>query len=286
MPDLCRCRKRRTMNAPANTPETLITARGIGKILGGAHILSDITLEVRRGEVMTVIGPNGAGKSTLLRILMGVATPDSGTVTRLPGLVIGYIPQRMQVDAALPLTVGRFLGLTCRDGGRIRDALNEVGVAGAEAKPVQALSGGELRRVMLARAILRAPDLLVLDEPLAGVDVAGQAELYELIGNLRRRYSAGILMVSHDLHLVMAETDTVICLNHHVCCAGHPEAVSRDPAYTQLFGSAVAVYTHDHDHAHSDAGEVVPLGTAHDHHEHNHDHEHGAAQPREPTHGG
>ena len=280
------------MNAPAVTadaPETLIAATAIGKALGGLQILSDISLEVRRGEVMTVIGPNGAGKSTLLRVLMGVTRPDSGTVTRKPGLVIGYVPQRMQVDAALPLTVGRFLGLTCSQRGRIRDALDEVGVAGAESKPVQALSGGELRRVMLARAILRAPDLLVLDEPLAGVDVAGQAELYELIGNLRRRYGAGVLMVSHDLHLVMAETDTVICLNHHVCCAGHPEAVSRDPAYAQLFGSAVAVYTHDHDHAHSDAGEVVPLGAAPEHHDHNHGHDHGnvvgAGQAKEPTHG-
>jgi zinc transport system ATP-binding protein len=272
------------MTAPVSpAADTLIAATGIGKTFGDTQILSDITLSVHRGEVVTVIGPNGAGKSTLLRILMGVATPDCGTITRKPGLVIGYVPQRIQIDAALPLTVGRFLGLTCRDSSRIADALAEVGVHDAETKPVQTLSGGELRRVMLARAILRSPDLLVLDEPLAGVDVAGQAALYELIGNLRRRYHAGILMVSHDLHLVMAETDHVICLNHHVCCAGHPETVSRHPAYAQLFGSAVAIYTHDHDHAHGDGGEVVPLG---DDHDHDHGHHHGgASRPKERANG-
>ena len=255
--------------------DVLVSAKNLRKAIGGDDVLTGVSLAVHRGEVVTVIGPNGAGKSTLLRILMGVASPDSGSVRRKRGLVIGYVPQRMEIDHALPLTVRRFLSLACGEGERIAHALAEVGAEACTDKPVQALSGGEFRRVCLARAILRKPDLLVLDEPLAGVDVAGQADLYELIGTLRRRYNAGVLMVSHDLHLVMAETDRVICLNHHVCCAGHPEAVSRDPAYAQLFGAAVAVYAHDHDHRHDEAGHVVPLSgedCGHDHHAGHHHH--------------
>ena len=256
--------------SPSAPGEVLVSANAVAKSIGGDRVLSDVSIAVHEGEVVTVIGPNGAGKSTLLRVLMGVLEPDAGTVVRRPGLTIGYVPQRMEIDRALPLTVTRFLGLSCRDPSRIREALAEVGACGAEEKPVQALSGGEFRRVALARAILRAPDLLVLDEPLAGVDVGGQAELYDLIGKLRRRYNAGVLLVSHDLHLVMAETDTVVCLNHHVCCVGHPEAVSRDPAYVQLFGPAVAVYTHDHDHVHDGSGKVVALGDDHDVSSHRH----------------
>jgi len=243
--------------------ELLVAARGIGKAIAGRPVLIDASLAVHGGEVVTLIGPNGAGKTTLLRVLMGLARADRGTVERRPGLVIGYLPQHIHIDPALPLTVARFLALSCPDGDRIAEALAEVGAAETRDKPVQALSGGEFQRVMLARAILRRPDLLVLDEPLRGVDVSGQADLYGLIGRLRRTYGAGVLMVSHDLHLVMAETDQVVCLNHHVCCAGHPEAVSRDPAYIALFGAAVArsvaVYAHAHDHVHDEAGHVVPL---------------------------
>lgn len=255
---------------PVMSPDVLIEGRGLVKALGAREVLTGVDIAVREREVVSLIGPNGAGKSTLLRLLMGIMTPDNGIVARRPRLTIGYVPQRLEVDPALPLTVERFMALGCCDTTRLKEALAEVGVPDAAPKAIQELSGGELRRVMLARAILRAPDLLVLDEPLAGVDVGGQAELYRLIGRLRERYGAGVLMVSHDLHLVMAEADEVICLNHHVCCAGHPEAVSRDPAYSALFGrdldSAVAVYAHDHDHVHDEAGHVVPLeGEAHRH---------------------
>ncbi len=258
-----------TVTAARADGALLVEARDIHVTLGEREVLCGVSMAVRSGEVVSIIGPNGAGKSTLIRVLMGVARPDRGSVTRKPGLTVGYVPQRMEIDPALPLNVWRFLAVACRDRNRIEEALAEVGVPDAAPKAVQALSGGELRRVMLARAILREPDLLVLDEPLAGVDVAGQAELYRLIGQLRRRYRAGVLMVSHDLHLVMAETDSVICLNGHVCCAGHPEAVSRDPAYAALFGATldrtVALYTHAHDHVHDGAGHVVPLAEhAHD----------------------
>ncbi len=256
----------RRMNASFDT-EALITARNVGWSVGGQPVLSNIDMTVRRGEVVSVIGPNGAGKSTLLRVLMGVVTTATGSVQRKPGLRVGYVPQHIAIDPALPLSVERLLVLACNDRTRVQEALSEVGAAECHDKPVQTLSGGEFRRVLLARAILRDPDLLVLDEPLAGVDVSGQAELYRLIGRLRDRYRAGVLMVSHDLHLVMAETDHVICLNHHVCCAGHPEQVSRDPAYAELFGDAVAVYTHIHDHVH-DGDAVVPLEPGGEPHHH------------------
>ncbi len=282
MPGLCPQGSGGEMNAPAQhegqaAGEVLITAADVRKTLGENEVLTGVSLAVHRREVVTVIGPNGAGKSTLLRVLMGVMKPDSGRVERRDRLVIGYVPQRMEIDPALPLTVARLLGLACRDPARIRAALAEVGATDSLSRPVHGLSGGEQRRVLLARALLRAPDLLVLDEPLAGVDVAGQADLYRLIGRLRQRYHTGVLMVSHDLHLVMAETDRVVCLNHHVCCVGHPEAVSRDPAYAALFGTAldgaVAIYTHAHDHAHDEHGHAVPLNENASHDPgHRHDH--------------
>ena len=236
----------------------LIEAEGIAKQLGLRDVLIDATLAVYAGEVVTLIGPNGAGKSTLIRILLGLLKPDSGWVNRRPGLSIGYLPQRFQVDPALPLTVERFLAMAGSSTARIAEVLDDVGLINYARKQVQSLSGGELQRVLLARAMVRRPDLLVLDEPLQGVDVAGQAELYHLIGEVRRGLGAGVILVSHDLHLVMAESDRVVCLNHHICCAGRPEAVSRDPQYLALFGPAVAVYTHNHDHDHDQSGEVIP----------------------------
>ncbi len=155
--------------------------------------------------------------------------------------------------------MNRFLALGAPSHRRIAETLEEVGVGQAGGKQIHDLSGGELRRVLLARAMVRRPQLLIFDEPLQGVDVGGQADLYRLIGNLRQTLGAGVLLVSHDLHLVMAETDHVVCLNQHICCAGRPEAVSRDPAYLSLFGPGVAVYAHVHDHTHDHSGEVAPL---------------------------
>jgi len=182
-------------------------------------------------------------------------------------LRIGYMPQKLQIDASLPLTVQRFLLLSpgAKKAAALA-ALTEVGAEHLLQRPLQQVSGGELQRILLARALLREPDLLVLDEPVQGVDVNGQIELYQLITRLRDRYGCGVLMVSHDLHLVMATTNTVVCLNRHVCCSGHPEQVSLDPAFVAMFGeqaSALAVYSHHHDHAHDMHGEVVP-------HEHRH----------------
>lgn len=254
----------------------LIRGRGLGKSFDGRPVLEGVDLAVAESEIVTVIGPNGAGKSMLLRILLGLVTPDRGTVTRRPSVRIGYMPQKLIVDPTLPLPVHRFLALgTPESPEALIATLDEVGARHVVDLPIQAVSGGEFQRVLLARALLRDPDLLVLDEPVQGVDVGGQEDLFRLICRIRDSHGCGVLMVSHDLHLVVAETDTVVCLNRHVCCTGRPEVVQGDPAYLALFGataaSAIAVYAHRHDHEHDDAGRVKP---AHDHDHAGHDHAH------------
>jgi zinc transport system ATP-binding protein len=240
--------------------DILAEAKGIQVSLQGRKVLDSVDLAVRAGEILALIGPNGAGKTTLVRTILGLQKADGGEIYLRPGVRVGYMPQRLAVDTVLPLTVRRFLTLGGRCGEQeLIQSLAEVGVERLLESPVQVLSGGEMQRVMLARALLRKPDLLVLDEPVQGVDVTGQVELFELIGAIRDRHGCGILMVSHDLHLVMAKTDRVLCLNQHVCCSGHPEAVSSDPAYLELFGGhpALALYTHHHDHRHELDGQVV-----------------------------
>ncbi|NMZ67666.1 zinc transport system ATP-binding protein [Pseudomonas peli] len=241
--------------------DALIRLNGVGVTFAGQHVLQDVQLSVKPGEIVTLIGPNGAGKTTLVRAVLGLLKPDSGSVWRKPKLRVGYMPQKLHVDATLPLSVLRFLrlvpGVSRTD---VQAALAEVGAEQVIDSPLQSISGGELQRVLLARALLRKPELLVLDEPVQGVDVAGQAELYRLITQLRDRHGCGVLMVSHDLHLVMSTTDQVVCLNRHVCCSGHPEQVSFDPAFVELFGEdakSLAVYTHHHDHEHDLHGAVV-----------------------------
>ena len=247
--------------------DELLSLGNVSLRLNATDVLEGVNLSVRRGEIVTLIGPNGAGKTSLVRIVLGLLKASGGKVWRKPRLRIGYMPQKLQIDPSLPLTVLRFLLLV--PGTRrpaVEAALAEVGAEHLIARPLQQVSGGELQRILLARALLRQPDLLVLDEPVQGVDVNGQIELYQLITRLRDRYGCGVLMVSHDLHLVMATTNTVVCLNRHVCCSGHPEQVSLDPAFVAMFGeqaSALAVYNHHHDHAHDLHGEVVP-------HEHSH----------------
>ena len=241
--------------------DALIRLDGVSVGFNGQNVLDRVQLNIRPGEIVTLIGPNGAGKTTLVRAVLGLLKPDSGSIWRKPKLRIGYMPQKLHVDATLPLSVLRFLRLVPGvDRARAQAALAEVGASQVLDSPLQSISGGELQRVLLARALLREPELLVLDEPVQGVDVAGQAELYRLITRLRERYGCGVLMVSHDLHLVMSTTDQVVCLNRHVCCSGHPEQVSSDPAFVELFGSdaqSLAVYHHHHDHAHDLHGSVV-----------------------------
>ncbi len=255
-----------------NAEEPLIAAEGIGLELGGRVVLEAIDLAVHRGEIVTLIGPNGAGKTSLVRVLLDLVPLASGRILRKAGLRIGYVPQRVDRDPVLPLDADRFLALAGPGSPARRSAaLGEVGAAHVAHRPFHSLSGGELQRVLLARALLCDPDLLVLDEPVRGVDVGGQVALYDLIDGIRRSRGCGVLMVSHDLHLVMAATDQVICLNTHICCAGRPETVARHPEYQALFGSAaerLAVYVHHHDHAHALAGDVLPMAEAGEPHRH------------------
>ena len=227
------------------------------------RILQDTSLHLHEREIVTLIGPNGAGKSTLIKILLGLVTPDSGTVTRAPNLSIGYMPQKLALDTSIPLSVERFLTLSGKDSAWLQHCVELTSINNLLSHPMQSLSGGELQRVLLARAIYRRPQLLVLDEPVQGVDVSGQSALYRLINQVRADLHCSVLMVSHDLHLVMAATDRVVCLNQHVCCEGHPDSVSSHPEFLRLFGknadAEVAVYTHEHDHQH-DAFEVDSCG--------------------------
>lgn len=219
------------------------------------NILQGVALDIYQGEIVTLIGPNGAGKSSLLKIALGLQKPDRGSVVRRPALRIGYMPQKLQIPETLPLCVRDFLALA-RDykPAQLPAVARRLSIEHLLDSQFSRLSGGEHQRVLLARALLASPQLLVLDEPVQGLDVGGQAELYGLIGELKSELNAGILMVSHDLHLVMAATDRVICLNQHVCCEGHPSHVSQDPSYLKLFGrqmpAQLAPYTHHHDHEH------------------------------------
>ncbi|HEY5346898.1 MAG TPA: metal ABC transporter ATP-binding protein [Rhizomicrobium sp.] len=230
----------------------LIATEHLSVRLQGVQIIDNVSISVSRGEIVTLIGPNGSGKTTLLKALLGLV-PAQGTVSRASGLRIGYVPQHFARDRSLPMTVDRFLRLYVpRDAAN--DALHRTGAASAAQRQLASLSGGEMARVLLARAIAGKPDLLVLDEPLAGVDVAGEAAFYQLIAEIRGALNCGVLLVSHDLHFVMAQASRVICLNGHVCCEGHAQSVLRDPAFAQLFGpraaAELALYAHHHDHSH------------------------------------
>lgn len=243
----------------------LLEARGVCKFHDGREVLHEVSLSIAPREIVTIVGPNGAGKTTLLNCLLGLDSPDYGTVHCAPTTRIGYVPQHFKPQPSLPLTVISFLRLY----GTVDDALvSELAVAHLLAQPLASLSGGELRRVLLLRALLNQPNLLVLDEPTSGVDVAGQGELYRLLKRLSVARDFAVLMVSHDLYVVMAGAERVICLNHHICCEGTPEAVGGDASFRAMFGDnladQVALYHHHHTHTHGLGDEDYP----HTHHHH------------------
>ncbi|HCH31917.1 MAG TPA: zinc ABC transporter ATP-binding protein ZnuC [Oceanospirillaceae bacterium] len=246
--------------------DLLLSAQGLGVKRGDRWLIKDIHLNLQAGQITTVIGPNGAGKSTLVRSLLKLMKTDAGQITTMAGLRIGYMPQKLKLENTLPLTVQRFLDLGRHKQHQLDVDLWQQLVLQCRAEkllnqPMQRLSGGETQRILLLRALLRKPHLLVLDEPVQGVDVTGQVALYDLIKQVRDLLGCGILMVSHDLHLVMAATDQVICLNQHICCSGHPEQVSQDPAFTDLFGAqgtgSLALYNHQHNHHHTSHGDII-----------------------------
>ncbi len=253
--------------------DSLLSAENVGFSAGGKTILADVSLELRSKEIITLIGPNGAGKTSLIRILLGLNKATSGVVKRKDSLRIGYVPQRISVPEVMPLRVYDFLNVT--GSYQVEQCLlilEEVNCGYLLYSPMQSVSGGEMQSVLLARALLKEPQLLVLDEPASGMDIIGQQTLYETVRHVRDKYDCGVLMVSHDLHLVMASTDKVICLNSHICCTGHPDDVSEHPEYLKLFGDAIdglALYSHDHDHEHDLHGNIVESEHCHssEHHQ-------------------
>lgn len=266
--------------------EKLVSLSNVGLYCDDKWLVQGVDFDVRRGEIVTLIGPNGSGKSTTAKMVLGVLKPSEGKVQRLSNLRIGYVPQKLSIDWTLPLSVERLMSLTSNISKKDAFyALESVGASHLVGSEVQHLSGGEFQRVLLARALARKPDLLVLDEPVQGVDFTGEVELYDLIADIRKTLGCGILLISHDLHVVMAQTDTVVCLNGHVCCRGTPQTVTQSPEYHKLFGgraaSTLAIYQHHHDHKHMEDGRVQHAdGTITDHchpddvhHDHSHDHE-------------
>ncbi|NCC20856.1 MAG: ATP-binding cassette domain-containing protein [Alphaproteobacteria bacterium] len=248
----------------------LIKAENISVVRNGKAILDSVSLDVRPGDFTTIVGPNGAGKTTLLKVLMGLINVDFGSVRRKPGLRVGYVPQRLAADESMPITVRRFLTLRKKAApGDLERVVTETGIGALLGKSLHVLSGGELQRLLMARALLDDPDVLILDEPAQNLDVAGQLALYRLIDNVYSERRLAVVMVSHDLHLVMSSTRHVVCLYHHISCRGTPHTITRDPAFKSVFGEdmarLMAVYTHA-------AGEDHFCET-HDHTRHEHSHE-------------
>lgn len=241
--------------------ENLVELKNAGAERGGRWLVRGVDLTVKPREIVTLIGPNGSGKSTTAKLALRIAPLSEGSVNQKPDLRVGYVPQRVAIDWTLPFSVKRFMTLTGKlSNDEIDRALAQTGANHLIKNEVRTLSGGEFQRVSLARAIAKRPELLVLDEPVQGVDFVGEIAIYELIKNIRDEIGCGILLVSHDLHVVMAATDKVLCFNGHVCCQGTPTMVASTDAYKQLFGPRagpmLAVYEHNHDHTHLDDGRV------------------------------
>lgn len=234
-------------------PSSVLSLKKASVSRKGRVILSSVDLTLQKGQLTTLIGPNGAGKSTLLKVLVQLIPLSEGEFFIKPGLMIGYMPQKLMLNEMMPLTVEKFLSLgNKRPSQDLDKILEEVGASSLKKYSIHTLSGGEFQRILLARALLRNPDFLILDEPVQGVDIVGQIELYQLIDTIRKERGCGVLLVSHDLHLVMRSSDHVVCLNTHICCAGHPDVIQKDPHYKALFGglSVLAPYSHHHDHRH------------------------------------
>ena len=240
--------------------KTLLKLENVGFSKNEKWLVKGVSLEVRQGEIVTLIGPNGSGKSTTAKIALGIYKEIEGKVNKFTNK-IGYVPQKISIDWTLPIRVIDFMTLTNEPSNKqINIALNLTGVEHLKNKSLGNLSGGEFQRVLIARAIAKQPDFLVLDEPVQGVDFKGEIALYELIKKISEEFNCGILLISHDLHVVMSATDFVVCLNGHVCCSGTPQIVAKNDEYQELFGdrasTILSIYEHKHDHTHSPDGTI------------------------------
>ena len=240
--------------------KVLLKVENVGLLKNDKWLVKDVSLEIKRGEIVTLIGPNGSGKSTTAKIALGIHKKIEGKVQKFTDK-IGYVPQKISIDWTLPIRVIDFMLLTEKlTNDQINASLNLTGVDHLKNKNLSNLSGGEFQRVLIARAIAKKPDLLVLDEPVQGVDFKGEVALYELIKKISEELSCGILLISHDLHVVMSATDFVVCLNGHVCCSGTPQVVAKNKQYLQLFGDraskVLSLYEHKHDHTHAQDGTI------------------------------
>ena len=248
-------------NNSVENNSTLARLENVGVKREGNWLIRHVNFHAEPGEIITIVGPNGSGKSTTLKVLTGVIAPDEGKLTRLSNLSVGYVPQKLTIDATMPITVTRMMRLARDiDPDKIAKLLEKFQIEHLANTQVQKLSGGEFQRLLLARAIITNPQLLILDEPSQGVDFSGQMEIYDYIRAYRDESMATIVLVSHDLHLVMAATDRVVCMNGHICCSGTPQNVANDPQYLKLFGpkasQSLAIYRHTHDHEHLPDGRV------------------------------
>mgnify|MGYP001966297228 FL=1 len=242
--------------------KTLIALKNTGVFRSDRWLIRGMTMYVDAGEIVTLIGPNGSGKSTTARMALGILRPDEGQIYQRPKLKVGYVPQKLDINWTLPLSVARFLRLTNKlSKQQVEEALAATQTLHLFDRQMGSLSGGEFQRVQIARALARIPDFIVLDEPVQGVDYNGELALYELIDEIRNRFKCGILLISHDLHMVMAKTDRVFCLNGHICCCGTPSKVTSSQEFKTLFGeyaaSSLSFYQHQHKHQHLQSGEVI-----------------------------
>ena len=240
--------------------EILIKLENVGIFQDNKWLVHDVSLEIERSKILTLIGPNGSGKTTTAKIALGIHKNIKGKVTKNTNK-IGYVPQKISIDWTLPIRVIDFMSLTqTLQFDEVVSALKLTEVEHLKHNDLRSLSGGEFQRVLMARAIAKKPDLLVLDEPVQGVDFTGEIALYELIKKISDELNCGILLISHDLNVVMSKTDYVVCLNGHVCCSGTPMNVANNKNYKELFGdqasTLLSVYEHKHDHTHSTDGSI------------------------------
>ena len=239
----------------------LLSTNCISVKYGTNIVLRDVSLDINKGEIITIVGPNGSGKTTLVKTIIGALSPFVGSISLKENLRLGYIPQRLNIDPTLPMTVQRFLNLTHKIGKEdCLSVLHKAGVPDLLKKQMANLSGGQFQRVLLARALQGSPEILILDEATQGLDQAGSADFYKQIEMVKNETGCAVLMISHELHVVMSASDRVICMNGHICCSGAPEAVAIMPEYHELFGAntdgVLALYRHNHDHKHDINNEV------------------------------